>query len=152
RQRLARLLRVEERALFPDTPAKPTPAKPSPGRAAPAEPEPVFDPAFLSTPTMIREAFCMAAMIKQPDLIYKLNRTLSEFFDPEAPDAEKPLPEDVQSGPGLDIMAPYVVDSDFANPEYRNIFLAWHDALGQDEVDPVEFLRYSLDEMLRQHV
>lgn len=156
RQRLARLLRVEERALFPDSPA----ASPAP-RSKPERPVSLegelgmkgdLTATLLPTPTLSREAFCLAALIQNPRLMYRLNRQLSDYFDPDSPNFEKPLPEDVQSGPGLDIMAPYIVDSDFAHPEYRQIFLAWHDALSQDEVEPVEFLKYSLDDVTRQHV
>lgn len=139
RQRIARLLRVPESALF-SQPAPPPrrahPPEPPPGGPPPAwgpEPPPV------EAPTHLREAFCLAGLIRYPRLLYRVNRVFAEFLAPErmtdAPDER----------PGFEMLAWHVTPSDFAHPAHQVVFQAWVDALNQDEHDPAALLRESLD-------
>lgn len=150
RQRLARLLRVDERALFAGGPTR---------RAAPRRPEPAPPdrqaesapaPVFVASPTQSREAFCLAALIQHPRLIYQINRILAEYLDPahllRRPDL------DPASMPYYECLEGLVVPGDFAHPEHQAIFRAWQAALEQDEVDPTPHLLYHLDPLIRDRV
>ncbi len=154
RQRLARLLRVEERALFLE---RAQPARRSGSRNAPPGGEPPagileFDRAALATPTLRREAFCLAALIQYPMLIYQANRLLAQHLEPEQLLAANRSLASVQSWPTLYALAGYVTASDFAHPEHRAIYLAWEEALSHPEVEPVEYLLEGLDGVLRERV
>jgi DNA primase len=143
RQRLARLLRVEERALFPDHQARGARvqrARSSPPVVIPAESMPAS--ATLGVPpTLAREAFCLAALIQNPRLIYQANRVLSEA-----------LGSGVATLPDIDLLYPQVVPGDFAHPEHRLIFETWVDALSQDSVEPLVHLQQALDPLVWQRI
>jgi len=143
RQRLARLLRVEERALFLDRPTRS-----SRGRASRHQ-EPISsatNEALDIAPTLSREAVCLAALIRYPRLIYQVNRILAQCLNWE--DVAHRYP----NLPDLDVLAPAVVFSDFAAPEHQMIFQTWHDATAQDELDPIHYLQMNLDPFLRGRV
>jgi DNA primase len=136
RQRLARVLKVEERALFPETPAagrvkKNRATEALPGHAAVPE-------RLIQTPTFSREAFCLAALIQNKQLIYQVNRILAEALDQiESPQQDSTL------------LAGHIVPSDFAHPEHRVIFQSWLEALNQEEVDTFTYLLDALDSTTR---
>lgn len=137
RQRLARLLKIDERAMLPEKQSgsgrsrsgrldvSPTPV----ARAAASE--------LALTPTLWREAFCLAALVQHPRLIYRINRILAECLPGETSEAS----------PALDSLAREVVGGDFAHPEHRAIFMAWQIALEQDEMDPLHHLEQMLDDV-----
>jgi DNA primase len=142
RQRLARLLKIDERAMLPEK-------QPRQSRSRSARldmpPPPVVRPAtseLTLTPTLWREAFCLAALIQYPRLIYRINRILAECLPGEAGD----------TFPVLDSLAREVVGGDFAHPEHRTIFTSWQIALEQDEMDPLHHLEQMLDNVTRSRL
>ncbi len=159
RQRLARVLKIAENILFPqDLSVGNRSPKSKPGRgrfksstSLAAAPMSLPTDATLN-PTLSREAFCLAALIQYPRLVYQINRVLAEYLDREALIRINPMLENIEVWPDLDVLAPYVIDSDFAHPEHRQIFWAWNDALNQDAVEPVSYLLETLDPLARSRV
>ncbi|GAB4477800.1 MAG: DNA primase [Anaerolineae bacterium] len=155
RQRLARLLKVDERAFFPEQRpvASGGTAVRGPGRQrAAAPPPPASAGEMQRAPTASREAFCLAALLRYPRLIYEINRILSDTLAPEnllngttLSDAERELPH-------LDSLARRLQASDFALPEHRAIFDAWLRALNQDAAEPLEYLYDVLDAVVLERV
>lgn len=124
RQKLARVLRVDERALTVRRSAsasRPTP-RPAAPSAAPLTPPPEAAPASKL------EAFCLSALVRQPDVLYKVDRELLAL--------------------GLPNLAP----GDFGETEHQLIFRALHEALHQLEVEPADYLREHLDPTVRARV
>lgn len=158
RQRLARLLKVDERALFSEQRGTPTrQSRPSPGSQAGQPPMQTTHQgeggsALTLTPTRSREAFCLATLLRYPRLIYRANRILSECLDPRhlrlayGDQAESNIPIDIGS------LARHVEVSDFSHPEHAMIFRAWQEALDQDELEPLDYLYHTLDLEIRQRV
>lgn len=147
RQRLARLLKVDERALFVE--AAPASRAKRRRRPAAAQGTPGADlPSLAAVPTQSREAFCLAAMVSHPRLLYRINRVLSEALAPE-----ELIPRDWQDRLYLedlterDSFKMELSPADFAQPEHRAIFSAWADSLEQDAAEPLHFLLDSLDEI-----
>jgi DNA primase len=138
RQRLARLLKIDERALMISSAATALPARVRPRRAADdahqeaiPEPDPFdtwFDPQTAALP---RETRCLAALIRLPNLVYKADRMMKRV-------AHWPTQGDWTG------LAP----QDFANAEYQMIFEAWRSSLTQPDNDPFENLRGVLDDVL----
>jgi DNA primase len=120
RQKLARVLRVDERALTvrrsPSTP------RPAASTVAPLTPPPE------AAPSSKLEAFCLSALTRQPDVLYKVDRELLAL--------------------GLPNLAP----GDFSDTEHQLIFRALHDALHQLDVEPADYLRDHLDPTVRARV
>ncbi|MBN1429603.1 MAG: DNA primase [Anaerolineae bacterium] len=138
RQRLARLLRIDERALLPG-------GKSPGGRSRPPrsieQPPPlagITAPELTLTPTLWREAFSLAALVQHPRLIYRINRVMAECLSFCEADGEWAMP---------DSLAGEIVAGDFAHPEHRMIFETWQIALEQDEIDPLSYLYQTLDEV-----
>jgi DNA primase len=128
RQKLARVLRVDERALAVKraAPRRRAPAQPSP--EAPGSPEAAvaFDPEVLREAPKL-EAYCLGALLRNPDLVYKANRELQGWNLPKlAPD-------------------------DFTSTEHQLIFHALQAALEQTEVDSSDHLRENLDLALQPY-
>lgn len=153
-QRLTRLLKVPESTLFPNRSSAAASA-PRSERQPPASRG--ADPAdsytarpLLDAPTRSREAFCLAALIKYPRLIYRINRMLAQFLAPEqlagtlpdelAPDAE----------PTEATMSWRIIPADFAIPEHQDIFRIWVQALEQEEMAPVAWLMERIDPVSRE--
>ncbi len=137
RQRLARLLKVDERALFPEGSAIP---QPRPARQPKGEPprsprQDTAAPDLSLNPAVWREAFGLAALIQHPRLIYRLNRVLAECMPPLA-DGAPPLTAS---------LAAELTSADFGHPEHRLIFEGWCLALDQHESDPIPYLIEALD-------
>lgn len=133
-QRLARLLKVDERALFPESAPAPVASKSSKRpKAQVVEPTSTID--LTLSPTKWREAACLAALIRFPRLLYQINRILSECMAPEAADGSATI----------DSLEREVTVGDFIDPGYRMIFQSWLAALNQDDLDPLVFLRDSLE-------
>jgi DNA primase len=143
RQRLTRLLKIDERALFPE--GKP-PIKRSRSSGMAEQPPPtigIVASELTQTPTLWRESFSLAALVQHPRLIYRINRVLAECLSFEEIDAELVAP---------DSLAGKIVVGDFAHPEHRMIFEAWQTALEQDEIDPLSYLYQVLDEVTQSRL
>lgn len=146
RQRLARLLKVPESALFPSR-AGSGRSRGGGRRAQPAPPPPAAEGAAGAAPRLdvapmrSREAFCLAALIQYPRLLYDINRILAEYLAPEQ------AAGDQVGGAAFvaDALAWYVAPTDFAHPEHQSIFHAWLAALDQDELEPLAYLWEVLD-------
>lgn len=152
RQRLARLLKVSEEALFPGriTAGRRAPSSRSPSREEPLAQESA--PLLFTPPTHPRETFCLTALIRYPRLIYRVNRILAEHLTPEQFAAvQETSPNGGFSAPA-GVLSSSICAADFTRPEHRAIFQAWQAALEQDEVEPLIHLRESLDPLLRQMV
>lgn len=151
RQRLTRLLRVPESSLFPERPAPA--ARRSSRRRQPidrAGGRPDGEPWREAPPTRSREAFCLAALLQYPRLIYRVNRVMAEFLAPE--NGIGPLEDETPAGERLDMLAWRITPGDFALPEHREIYACWQQALDQDAIEPTACLREALDASNRQLV
>ncbi|MGB4676904.1 MAG: hypothetical protein WBH90_09275, partial [Aggregatilineales bacterium] len=107
----------------------------------------------LESPTRAREAFCLAALIQRPRLIYRVNRVLAEYLAPEK--LANVAPEVVPSGenqPAQAGLAWYITENDFGQPEHRQIFAMWQAALNQDEADPVVWFRENLRDPVTREI
>ena len=153
-QRLSRLLRVPENTLFPSGGDAPAPRRSQRQPPAPRETPPGELPAgaarLLDAPTRSREAFCLAALIKYPRLIYRVNRVLAEYLAPEQlagtlPDELAPDDEPVEK-----ILSWQVIPADFAVPEHQDIFRTWVVALDQTDMAPVAWLMEHIDPVSRE--
>ena len=130
RQKLARVLRVDERSLVVRAtgPAKRPYARP--GAGANAAPEPAAETSAPPAPAAAQavsklEAYCLGALISQPDLLYKADRELQQL--------------------GL----PKLAAGDFVAVEHQLIFGALTSALEQVDHDPAEYVRQHLDPALQ---
>ncbi len=155
RQRLARLLKVDERAFFPEQ--RPVTSGGtggrSPARQWTASPQPPVSAVEVQrAPTASREAFCLAALLRYPRLIYEINRILSDALAPENLFRGTALSAAEGALPHVDSLARRLQASDFALPEHRAIFDAWLRALNQDAAEPLEYLYDVLDAVALEHV
>jgi len=131
RQKLARLLKVDERALAvrraaPKRRAS-TPAQISSDSATPSSDRPVSSVDESNAPLSKLEAYCLGALLRNPALVYKANRELQGWNLPK-----------------LD-------PDDFTNTEHQLIFRALQAALEQTEVDSSDHLRENLDPALQPY-
>jgi len=121
RQRLARLLRVDERALLSETP-RPR-RRPAP-RQAPLPPQanrPAGQTTLpLTNPLAALETHCLGVLIRRPDMLYLVDRKLQED--------------------GL----PRLSAADFHSAEHQTIFQLVQDSLHQDLAEPLASLLNSL--------
>nr|MBN1228593.1 DNA primase [Anaerolineae bacterium] len=145
-QQVARQLKVSERALFPES-GRSALSSSRASRQPARQPHPMPDQGASSRygvhPSYSREAFFISALLKHPRLIYQVNRILAEYLSFSPPDS---VNEELQlSYSGLDALASQVSPGDFAHPAHRSIFVAWTDAISQDDQDPVEYLWQTLD-------
>lgn len=155
RQRLARLLRIPETTLFPKRPGSPAPRRDERREPPPMPPTESGKPAggTLESPTRPREAFCLAALIQRPRLIYRVNRILAECLAPEK--LADVMPEAVQADEGQPSQAGLawqITVNDFGQPEHRQIFATWQAALSQDELDPLVWFRENLGDPVTREV
>jgi DNA primase len=130
RQRLARLLHVDERALMQGpgrsgtrrksrgrTPSQP---KQSPGGSAAI-------PALLTNTGYRQEAYCLGILMRQPDVIYRVDRSLQE------------------SGLGR------LSVKDFQHSDHQVIFRLIYESLEQDLAEPVDYVLAHLPLALMDH-
>ena len=126
RQRLARLLQVDERALLGSgTPRRPRPRR----RSRRAEPAPGRESAKIAvsvaSPVSKREVHILGVLIRNPELIYHIDRGLKEH-------ALEPL-----------------TSRDFQNLIHQEIFRLVKQSLQQEESEPLDFVLNTLpDEMV----
>lgn len=121
RQKLARRLKVDERALLS---WRPGPRVGSRRRVV--EPELVEERTSARRREAPIEGFCLGTLLLDPELLYRIDRKLQEI--------------------GLERLRP----ADFAGTEHQLILGIVRDALAQDEVDPAQYWREHLDESLHE--
>ena len=112
RQQLARLLRVDERAL---TGSAAPPARARRTRVKPVQPT-ISDLPVFANPSMKIEAFCLGLLFRKPELLFRLDRTLQEI--------------------GLASLS----TQDFAYTDHQLLFSLLRQAVEQDEQDHLEYL------------
>jgi DNA primase len=121
RQRLARLLRVDERALLQAVPAPPR-SRPTQRRSPPiSEAQPaieVLPGQQLSNHAL--EAHNLGVLLRRPDLLYKVDRSLQED--------------------GLGRLS----SEDFQHTDHQDIFRLLQESLDQDIAEPLNFVLNSL--------
>jgi DNA primase len=118
RQRLARLLRVDERALLEASVGQQHPRPSTRRRRARQEPaekqaEPL--PSALASSYNL-EAHCIGVLLRQPDLLYQVDRRLQEF--------------------GLGRLSP----EDFQHADHKEILRLVTESVDQDLAEPVNFV------------
>lgn len=118
RQRLARRLKVDERALLSARPA--TSAK----RARPTAAEAPATPPGLPSAESRGERFCLGVLLRDPEVLYRMDRQFQAL--------------------DLDRLGP----DDFTGTDRQVIFQAVRASLAQDEEDPVRRWRRDLPEPL----
>jgi DNA primase len=117
RQRLARLLRVDERALLGDNQARPparrrrsTPARPGTPAGAPSQAEKTpLDAGYAL------EAHCLGVLLRRPSLVYRIDRALQEA--------------------GLLRLAP----EDFQHAGHQTILRLVLQSVDQDDAEPLDY-------------
>jgi DNA primase len=122
RQKLARVLKVDERSLAVQRAAPPRrhPVAP-PGETAPLAPsEPEAPPAGPRREISKQETFCLGALLQRPERVYKVNRTLQDL--------------------GLPKLSP----DDFESTDNQLLFRALTAAQEQVELDATVYLRQRL--------
>jgi DNA primase len=129
RQKLARILRVSERALLVKPTGKPRyPQRPRPVQSAEDEPAAAPVENEVSQEVSRLEAFCLGTLLHHPDLLYKVDRELQ--------------------GLGL----PRLAADDFVSVEHQLIFAALSAALEQVEQDPADYMLAHVDAALQPHL
>jgi DNA primase len=121
RQRLARLLRVDERTLLQSAPVPPrsrTTQRRSNQKQASKPPVELL-PAQ-QTSTYALEAHCLGVLIRRPDLLYKIDRSLQE------------------SGLGR------LSTDDFDHADHQDVFRLLQESIDQDIAEPLNFVMNSL--------
>ncbi len=124
RQKLARLLRVELRTLLALRVARPAPRGPARRPASRPRPERLG----LARPVFRLEAYCLGALVRQPELLYRADRALSE------------------------LRLSRLTAGDFSNTEDQLIFGMVQAALDQVDTDPADYLQGRLDPTLGQRM
>jgi DNA primase len=120
RQQLARLLRVDERALTES--AAPS-ARPRRTRAKPVQPTQSNLPVF-ANPSMKIEGFCLGLLYRKPELLFRLDRALQEI--------------------GLASISP----EDFEYTDHQLLFSLLRQAVEQDEQDHLDYLSSQIPQTL----
>ncbi len=125
RQRLARLLRVDERALLDVRGARPTPRRWEPPKRSPTlQPAAGVRGALTIEAIHTREAHILGVLIRNPDLIYHIDRHLQED--------------------GLTRIG----HQDFQQSDHQYIFRQVGDSLRQGEHEPLQYVLNHLPEAI----
>ena len=119
RQKLARLLRVDERALLGESRGR---GRAAPGRASKTSRQPPAKIAEISLPSSaaLLEIHCLGVLMRRPDLVYRLDRAMQEF-----------------SLPRLSM-------NDFQRAEHQTLFQLVQESLDQNVSEPLHFVLNSL--------
>ncbi len=120
RQRLARLLKVDERALVRRAPGGRLRGRRSYRPPAGLPPQPFTQPT--ETGHRRLEAACIRPLLSDPSLMHYINRTFREYE--------------------LACLEP----GDFAHTDYRELFRLVQEALDQDQEEPLDFVRDRMPE------
>jgi len=123
RQQLARMLRVDERALLDSHAQGPGTRRARPGRPARGQDATPAQVAAIS-PKLKVEAYCLGVLYRKPELLYRIDRKLQEF--------------------GL---SPITVE-DFEYTDHQMLFRTIRSAVEQDENDPHSYVVTSLPDTL----
>jgi len=161
-QNLARRLRISERDMLawaqeqtplvrPTTPAAPPPdmppeywdneheiAGPEFATVDDSAESPQQPPAPNKPLKRAIEEFCLSVLLKDPDLLYQVNRKLRELAAED---------EDLLQGPLGELSA-----NDFTQSQYRALMVSLQDSMAQDDMAPMQYLGLVLDEDLRAEV
>jgi len=121
RQKLARVLKVDERSLVVRRAPSKKSAPPPPATSAQVVAE---SPSAAPRDVSKLEAYCLSALLKNPNLLYKADRQLQDF--------------------GLPRLAP----EDFALTEHQLLFRALTTALEQFDSEALDHVRENLDPAL----
>lgn len=122
RQRLARLLRVDERALLGSTPARRRPRRRSQRRGTAQEALLPAEPMAAATQSSYAlEVHCLGILLRQPNLLYQVDRSLQEL--------------------GLARLSP----EDFQHADHQSILHLFQESVDQDVAEPLNFVFNSLD-------
>ena len=118
RQRLARLIRVDERALMGEAAPRPRRRHSSTATQAAAAKSPVRRVEAVSSVQggASLEAHCLGVMLRRPDLLYKVDRRLQEA--------------------GLARLS----HDDFQRSDHQTIFRLIQDSVDQDEAEPLNYV------------
>ena len=122
RQRLARLLRVNEQALL-ERGTAPRARRPSAGRPV-RSPVSEFKAEVLSLTSVnsyLLETHCLGVLLRRPELLYRVDRALQES--------------------GLSRLTP----EDFQHTDHQAIFRLFQESVDQDIAEPLNFVLNSLD-------
>ena len=84
------------------------------------------------------EAFCLGVLLKEPALIYQVNRKLRELAAED---------EALLRGPLGELCA-----NDFTQSRYRALMVFLQESMAQDDMEPMEYLGLVLEEDLRAEV
>ena len=84
------------------------------------------------------EAFCLGVLLKNPDLLYQVNRKLRELAADD---------EDLLRGPLGGLSA-----DDFTQSQYRALMASLQESMEQDDMSPLEYLGSVLEEDMRAEV
>ncbi len=122
-QRLARLVRVDERTLWEQLRGEPPSRRPRPPRRA--EPAPAETP---GVPTFGVEAYLLTCLLRMPSLVSRLNHTLQQV-------GTRPLQAE-----------------DFEDAQNRAFFQTLEAAIASGEAAGVDALAAMVDETLRPHL
>jgi DNA primase len=122
RQRLARMLQVDERALLPGRPSGGRRTRPAARQAQPPSPGPT------ARPSQALEDYCLGLLIQRPDILYMLDRSLQQA--------------------GLNRFS----IQDFDHTDYQAVLRVIQDALEQEELEPRQYLQQHLPESLQELV
>ena len=84
------------------------------------------------------EAYCLSVLLKNPDLLYQVNRKLRELAGDD---------DDLLQGPLCELGA-----NDFTQSQYRALMNYLQDSMAQDDLEPLEYLGGVVDDELRTEV
>lgn len=84
------------------------------------------------------EEFCLGVLLKNPDLLYQVNRKLRELAAED---------EELLRGPLGELNA-----NDFTQSQYRALMVFLQDSMAQDDMAPLEYLGLVLEDDLRAEV
>lgn len=141
-QKLAQRLRIAENDLmvWVEELRRQEAARPSRPAPAPA-PEPPPEPAA-AAPVLVggsyrqQEAYCLRLLIENPEQLYRVNRRLRELCDDHRDNRD--LHRALQEGPLCEFG-----QQDFSSGDYRLLMAALLEALRQDKLEPLDYLRES---------
>lgn len=122
RQRLARRLQVDERALISWRPSR------SPRRAPREAPGEAAAEESAAGQASVMEDFCLAVLLKDPELLYQVDRAFQSM------DLDRPG------------------ERDFASTEHRLLYACIRDSLAQEQEEPTMYCREHIDESLDEVV
>ncbi|MGE5223547.1 MAG: DNA primase [Omnitrophica WOR_2 bacterium] len=123
RQRLARLIRVDERSLLGEAPPRPSRTRRRPLAGQPAQGRTPGPELRTSTheSRFVLEAHCLGILLRRPDLVYRVDRKLQEA--------------------GLSRL---MVD-DFQRTDHQTIYQWIQESVDQDEAEPLNYVLNRLD-------